>query len=196
MEPIISAFTRDCTTQVRGRKKWWADRLEVPPLTISHWLSGRQRPNGTHALVIREILAEEEEEKKKRLWVEHLWDCYYSGQEIPSRILSTIILEILSLPAIESRTLALLLRLLEKQRPSFETVPSSAKMKNRLGWLLTAAGLSPAFHPDRKEKPQLILPSPAISQRLEKHFRRYQTPLGKQWRIYDCLLDTLKDSLP
>lgn len=191
---LLQRLRKDCIQHGYGRKKWWAERLGVPSLTLSHWLSGRQRPNGKHAIQIQKILDGFEGEKRLQAWQECLWDSYYSGQPIPKKILSFILLETLERPTIDSRTLALMSCLVEKQGPSFE-IPCFAKVKNRLGWLLEVSGRKPPFTPDESNGVQCLLPIPGKSGRLRKYLKKYQTSIGRKWKILDCPLNKMKSSL-
>lgn len=195
MSPLLEELKKDLTQHGYGRRKWWADRLGIPPLTLSHWLADRQRPNGKNALAIRNILGQLEDDERRAIWKEYLWESYYSGEKIPKRILPVLILEILSLSTLDSRSLSLLSRLVEKERPRFP-IPSQGRLKNRLGWLLAVSGQAVPFAPDLSLPSQSLLPSSLQSSQLEKYFRRFQTGLGKKWRIYDCPLDSIKASLP
>src|SRR5262245_11969851 len=149
----ISSLKNDCKNHRRGRKAWWATKLGIPPLTLSHWLSGRQNPNGQHSLAIHEILSSIEQEKKCSLWEDYLWETYYSHQNVPDKILPLIIFEILSSQTLKVRTAALLIRLLKNQKPRFE-IPISPPLQNRLGWLLSAAEINVPFSPNIKTKIQ------------------------------------------
>lgn len=195
MDQVVLDLKADCLRGGRGRKAWWARQLGIPPLTLSHWLAGRQRPNGRNALTIREMLGQLEQRKKCGPWEDYLWDCYYSKQDIPSKILSLVAIEILSAAVIGVRTAALMVRFFQKQRPSFEK-PSSGTLRNRAGWLLEAAGLEPSFSPDRLTKVQSVFLSPSRQGSLDSYFRRNQTPIGRKWKIYDCSLDETLKSIP
>lgn len=192
---LLSTLKRECHDRGRGRKAWWARKLGVPPLTLSHWLAGRQSPNGHNAVAIRETLNELEQGKKQHLWETSLWESYYLNQEIPAKILPPIILEVLSLPTLKVRTAALLVRMLKKKKPLFE-IPSCGTLQNRLGWILEGAGLPAHFPPDRSEKSQHLFRSPAQKNPPTSYLRRHQTAIGKKWRIYDCPLDSILESLP
>jgi len=185
----------DCSHHGYGRKKWWADQLGIPPLTLSHWLAGRQRPNGKNALGIRNILKQGEDDERRTIWKEYLWESYYGGEKISGKILPLVILEILSLSTLDSRSLGLLSRLVEQERPSFP-IPHRGPLKNRLGWLLEISGQKTSISPDRSVPNQSLLPSSLQSASLAKHFLRFQTNLGKKWRVFDCPLGSIKASLP
>lgn len=192
---VIEKLKKDCLRHGYGRKKWWADLLGVPPLTLSHWIAGRQNPNGKNSLQILTLLKQVEKDTQGEAWKESLWDAYYSGQPIPSKILSMIILEILSLSGVDSRTLALLSRLIERFHPEI-SAPDKPGLKNRLGWLMEISGQKPHFAPYCAAGTQTLFKLFPQSGRLKKYLRHYQTPLGKKWRLYDCPLQSIKDSLP
>lgn len=192
---VLRQIKSDCAHHGYGRKKWWADKFGVPPLTFSHWLAGRQKPNGKHALLMKEILDQNESNKRRKTWKENLWDCYYAGESIPSKILSGIILEILSMSCLDSRTLALLSHFVEREKLTLTLEePSSNRLKNRLGWLLEVSGQKAAFKPVRSPR-EILLPFSPGRPQLGKYLCRYQTAVGKKWRLYDCPLDQLKASL-
>ncbi len=195
MNSIVQSLQKDCEANGRGRKKWWAEQLGVPALTLSHWLAGRQKPRGENAVAIYQSLEQIKEKQHKKKWVDCLWDCYYSGQEIPLPLLPLLILEILSLSVFEVRTLALVSRMIERKKPDFPE-PESARLKNILGWLLTVSGQKPSFSPVRHEPVQNILKYSTSSEKLKKYFKGFQTAAGKKWRVLDCPLQSLKDSLP
>lgn len=193
-QPILE-IKNDCESRGRGRKAWWARKLGVPPLTLSHWLAGRQRPNGRNAMAIREILTQIERGPARDRWEDYLWDSYYSKQEVPEKILPLVVLEMLEKPLLGVRTAALLIRLLMQRRLAFEA-PSSGALRNRLGWLLEAAGRKATFHPNRSTKNQPVFLSPSREGSLNAYFRRNQTSIGRKWRIYDCALDETLKSIP
>lgn len=192
---MIGRLKQDCFIKGYGRKTWWAEQLGIPPLTLSHWLAGRQRPNGQHTLRIKEILDQEERDKQLEVWEDYLWDCYYGGQAIPTKILPAVILQVLSISSVDSRTLALLSRTVERERPTFD-IPESGEFRNRLGWLLEVSEHKVPFLPDRSIKTQALLSLSSQSSGMKRYLNHYQTPSGKKWRIYDCPLDSLKRSLP
>ncbi len=190
---LLRQIKSDCAHYGYGRKKWWADQLGVPPLTFSHWLAGRQKPNGKHALLLEEMLYQGERDKRRKTWKEYLWDCYYSGESISSKILPAVILEILSLSYLDSRTLALLSHVVEREKLVLEE-PSSNKLKNRVGWLLEISGQKAPFKPARSSS-HFLLPLSPKRPKLVKYLGRYQTAAGMKWRLQDCPLDKLKASL-
>lgn len=194
LPPVVERLKKDCTTHGYGRKTWWARQLGVPPLTLSHWLAGRQKPNGRNSLKISEAFKHVQEESHKKAWKEYLWDAYYTGQPIPEKILPLIILEILSRSSLDSRTAALLSHFIERAHPDIPT-PDTPELRNRLGWLLEMTGLKPTFAPDRSAGLQTLLKLFPRSRQLKKYLRRYQTRWGRKWYLYDCPLETLKASL-
>lgn len=191
---LLKDLNSDCLQHGYGRKKWWADQLQVPPLTISHWLSKRQKPNGKNTLLIQNLLKNIENQKQTSHWVEALWDCYYSKQEAPPKFMGLVILEILSTPLLDSRTLALLSWFVEKQKLIFD-VPQTDVLRNRLGWLLEISGIKSNFLPHHFSKPQPLLAFAEQSKALKKYLLSLQTPTGKKWQVFDCSLSSIKDSL-
>ena len=195
MNSLIQKLKADCDSVGYGRKKWWADQLGIPPLTLSHWLGGRQRPNGQHVFIIKEFFDQKEDDKKFTVWKEFLWGSYYTGKSVPQEILPIILLEILSSSRLDSRTLALLSRYIERESPKFD-VPESGKLRNRLGWLLEISGQKALFSPDKSVRNSTLLKISDKSRELKKYLHQYQTPLGKKWHLADCPLDEIKKSLP
>ena len=189
---LVKKLNRDCIQHGYGRKKWWADQLKVPPLTLSHWLAGRQSPSGTHALRILSILNQSKIDRSAEKWGQYLWDCYYQHQPLLINLLPDIILNVLSKSTIDSRTLALLSYFVEKNPLSFE-VPEDPHLKNRLGWLLESSKKKAFFKPVKSSGNQSILNLPD-SPLTKKLLRRHQTSVGKKWKIYDCSLAKLRAS--
>lgn len=192
---ILKQLQKDCANHGYGRKKWWADQLGIPPLTLSHWLAGRQQPNGTHALRIRDILQESEKKQEGTAWKNYLWDSYYLGEAVPVKILPLIILTVLSLPVIDTRTLALLSRLVEKHHPVIDS-PTSSTLRNRLGWLLEVSGQKAPFKPEQLFHDRELLPLTSETREFRRYLKKQRTPLGRKWHLLDCSLDTTKASLP
>lgn len=190
---IIDQLNEDCKTHGYGRKKWWADTLQVPPLTVSHWLHGRQRPNGIHSLKIQNIINDTKNKSSKIIWKNVLWDCYYSKQKIPDKVLSAQIIEILSLPAIDSRTLALLSYYIERNQVEFP-YQESPELRNRLGWLLEVSKKTATFEPHAFRRSQSILVIAQTNPTLSKHLQSFQTDIGKKWKVFDCPIDSTKSS--
>lgn len=186
----LEQLKKDCSLHGYGRKKWWADQLKVPPLTLSHWLAGRQHPNGPHATKMKELLDQVGKTPLQERWKEYIWDCYYTNEHPSSKILPLIILEILSLPEIDTRTLALLSKIIEKDKPQFD-IPDSDQLKNRLGWLLEASKFKVPFTPVVLTKAQSF----GNFKGSLSYLRQFQTTLGKKWRVYDFPIKKLKDSL-
>lgn len=192
---LISSLEQDCLRSGRGRKAWWAKKLGIPPLTFSHWLAGRQNPNGTNAVAIRSILEGIEQDKREALWENRLWDCYYEGASVPNSLLPPIVLEILSRPLLKVRTAALLVRFLKNKNPTFE-IPASATLRNRLGWLLETAGFTPLFSPDRTASVQSLFLRDSGTPSFKAYLKQHQTAHGRKWRVYDSSLDETVSSLP
>jgi hypothetical protein len=192
---LITALREECRQHGRGRKAWWARKIGIPPLTFSHWLAGRQRPNGHHALAIKAVLEEVTRKKNDGVWENRLWECYFSNQGIPDPLLPPILLEVLSGPSLKVRTAALLVRLAKDGRSSFPT-PASPILRNRVGWLLETAGLKAPFSPDRSVETQPLFLEASGSSAMKNYLRRRQTSHGRKWKIYDSSLDETVESLP
>ena len=194
MESLVHHLKLDCRRHGRGRKAWWARRLGVPPLTLSHWLAGRQAPNADHGLAIRDTLDQMEHEFHHQPWKDYLWDCYYLSQTVPAKILPLVILEVLLSPGLDTRTLALLSRFVERESPNL-LEPRSGLLHNKVGWLLEVSGVKPKFHPDKSAPIQMLGRFSSLSPQLKRHLARYQTAIGKKWRVHDCSMKELKGSL-
>lgn len=195
LNSLLQGVKKDCLAQGYGRKKWWADRLDVPPLTLSHWLAGRQRPSGEHSLEIRETLDWLQQDQMAGRWQDFLWDAYYAGEAIPKRLMPDLILLILSKNRVDSRTLALLSLITEKPTVNLP-IAELPSIQNRIGWLLEVSGKKATFKPVRSVAVQSLLESASRSAGLEQYLKRFQTKIGKKWKIYDCPLEEIKKSLP
>ena len=193
--PLIKELKQDCASHGYGRKKWWANQLGIPALTLSHWLAGRQQPNGLHALTIQEILQKNKKGGEDTAWKNYLWDAYYLNEIIPIKILPLIILNVLSLPTVDPRTLTLLSHFVEKCHPTFE-IPSMGGLKNRLGWLLEVSGQKASFKPDRLPHDQILLSLTSKTREFLRYLRKQQTSSGRKWYLFDCSLETTKALLP
>jgi hypothetical protein len=186
-DSVIKILEKDCRTHGRGRKAWWAKKLGVPPLTVSHWLHGRQNPNAQRTILIKEFFDANRNSNRRDKWKQILWDCYYQNVPIAPLILAAIVIEILSLPTIDSRTLALLSHLVERLPNTTETLlpTSDFVLDNRIGWLVETTGLQAAFEPNPFKKSQPLLAIPLS----------FQTRLGKKWHLIDCPLQPIKEQL-
>lgn len=196
IKALFSHLEQDCQLHGLGRKKWWAHQLGIPPLTFSHWLAGRQQPNGEHTLHIKALLDQIEKDKALQGWKDLLWDSYYSHQIIPDKIFPMILFEVLSMSSLDSRTLALLSRYIEKGDPLQFPSTFPKQLINRIGWLLEVSGLKAPFLPDKSLKIDYLLQHSEGPSGLNQHIRHFRTSTGKRWKLYDCPLDPLKDSLP
>jgi hypothetical protein len=195
LQELVKQLKNDCAAHGYGRKKWWADQLGVPPLTLSHWFSGRQNPNGESALGIKNILTMNQQDKKAEEFKGYLWGSYNRNEIPPPFLASEVVLGVLSKTTLDSRTLALLSVFSEKTKPSFN-LPVSGFLKNRLGWLLEVSGQKSPFTPESSLPAQDILENSDRSSGMKKYLRRFQTKLGKKWKLYDCPLKEMKESLP
>ncbi len=125
--------------------------------------------------------------------LEVLWKSYYDQKRFPVYFLPNIILTILSRTELNSRLLALLSLIIQKV-PLHFSIPSNLKLRNRLGWLLEISGKTASFSP--AVSTQNLLENTSRSEGMKKYFRNFQTSEGKKWKIYDCPLNQLKESLP
>lgn len=192
---LLQEVQKDCITHGYGRKRWWAKRLGVPPLTLSHWLAKRQHPSGAHALKIRETLDWLEQNDMATRWKDYLWDSYYTGWRVPHQLMPEVILIILSRNGIDSRTLGLLSQVVEHVSITLP-ITSSALIQNRLGWLLEISKKVSPFNPIRSVPTQMLFQVGFHSSGLERYLKKFQTKWGKKWKVYDCPLEKIKKSLP
>lgn len=196
--PLIKLLENDCKAHGRGRKSWWAKYLDVPPLTLSHWFAGRQTPNGERAILIYEKLNEIEKKREASQWIACLWGLYYNckGTHHYSDLLQLIIPKCLAV-SLDSRTLALLSYFVESEDIEFVEV-ADPRLSNRIGWLLEVSGKKTILKVHREIDTQPIL-SIAMGDYSSLHMKRYiqsqQTVYGKKWKIFDCDLSHLKESL-
>lgn len=190
---LLDEFKADCQEHGHGRKKWWASYLGVPPLTISHWLAGRQFPSGDRALAIQHALHQLQLDIEAKQWLTLLFDLHYQHiTPYPTSLLPLVIPKILSASALDSRNLAFLSHLIERESPPLEPV-GDPKLSNRLGWLLEISHCSASFPVNKGISMQHILKI-GQSYNLSSYFKRHQTPHGKKWKILDCDLTQIKDS--
>lgn len=192
MLSVTQEIARDSRAHGRGRKKWWADRLGIPPLTLSHWLAGRQSPSGRHALAIREMINAQEREEHIRTWMDRLWETHFAKEKVPSTLLPMIVVEILSVSKVDSRSWALISLFVESTKGAHWERPADPRLRNRLGWLLAISRIRAAWKPVRKGAPQPLSLQFAGT---DPYFQKFQTKTGKKWRILDFSLDELKNSL-
>lgn len=225
MKNPVEYLKEDCLTHGFGRKAWWARQLKVPPLTISHWLAKRQKPNGIHTQNILLTLEEETAKETSETWVNHLWKIYYSSQHLlfppevdlsskegPSDrkqvVGSSIVIEkdmfillavnILHAPSVDTRTLALLSNGVETYQAAFSKVfRFNERLVNRLGWLLEISNQLAPFKPfSTRIDPMLPFAEKMLNSKDGmRYLANHQTRIGKKWHIYDCNLEPLKRTL-
>ena len=141
----LSHLKDDCLRHGYGRKRWWAKELGVSSLTISHWLAGRQRPNGIHALHIQENKYRLEARQYAKEAVALLFDLYYQKNDrYPPGVLSMMLAHVLSHDTFSSRELGFLSYLVERDAVSF-SAHADPVLSNRLGWLLEMSNQVPSF---------------------------------------------------
>lgn len=189
---IVQKIQTDCNAHGRGRKAWWANRLGIPPLTLSHWLARRQSPSGTHALAIWEILEKQRQSQLARTLLDRLWRVHYNGEKIPSVLLPTIIDEIISCPILDSRSWALVSLFVGSTKDVSWEIPTEPAVRNRLGWLLAVSGTKAPWKVVGNVEPQCISPQLGAA---GKYFWKLQTGNGRRWRILDFPLDEMKKLL-
>lgn len=178
-----------------GRKKWWAEQIGVPQLTISHWLAGRQYPNAKNIKKIQETIAKIKASHTSMVWQDHLWEMYYQKFELSSEFLKLLTFQILQIDEIDARTLALLSLYIEKLAPDFE-VPDNHLLKNKLGWLLQTAGIKPNFKPSDFKGTAPLVKLDLLNKKSKmavKYLKSQQTRLGKYWQLYDCPINHIKE---
>ena len=198
LSEILQFVQTDCQIHGRGRKKWWADQLGIPPMMLSHWLAGRRSPSAGHLNDMHFIVEEIKAESQKADFSEFLWRHYYDNWSLDPVILRSVAERLLLSKGLNSRLLALLSWLFEEFSPKpyeIAELPLSALWQNRLGWLYESAGLNPGFEPRLFEqtRPLLEIGPTNLGNRLEKYLTRKQTSLGKRWGLYDCPLNELKE---
>ncbi len=193
LENAIDSLKADCAAHGRGRKKWWAEQLGVPPLTVSHWMSGRQGLNGPHTVVIQSILAQDERDREAKRWLEALEEVYYRGTLSTARpLLGLAVVKIMSASHLGSRALGFLSFLLEREKLDLEPC-ADYKLANRLGWLLEVSGRPVSFSVKQKVGVQTLLALPNTL-RFRSYLKSQQTAFGKKWMLFDCDLAPIKKS--
>ncbi|HEX21686.1 MAG TPA: hypothetical protein ENH19_03430 [Actinobacteria bacterium] len=196
---IIEYLRRDCDSYGRGRKKWWAQQLDVSNMTLSHWLVGRRQPNAFHMEQIYSIYESVAGNREKKDLADSLWQAYYNEQPIAPIWLWTTAEQLMRADGLSTRLLALISWFLEKFPPtSFNEPPLIPIKRNRLGWLCESAGLEPGFDPAPIKTVTLLEMAVGLNKDnkdLKHYLRNQQTELGKKWRLYDCQLDDLKEKL-
>ncbi len=192
---VEELLEKDCSAQGFGRKAWWAKQLGVPPLTISHWLAGRQKPNGQHTRFILDVLQEETATHDSPVWINFLWESYFKKISLAPKFLESIIPLILQTKSISTRTVAFLSFITEKSKLRFmPALQATSKLKNRLGWLMEVSNLSVSFEPEKRTPDFLISIFESLDQSADgkNYLLKQQTKIGKKWSIYDCDLSTIK----
>lgn len=191
---ILTDIEQDCKTHGRGRKTWWAAKLGIPQLTLSHWLARRQNPNAKHLLAIQEVLNQGKHDEEANAWLSALIDTYYAGKISDCKSLLPLIIPKILSANLDSRGLAFLSWIVEREKIKFSPCDND-ELRNRLGWMMELARLSPSFPVSRTAKTQNILRlTHTASPMLKKHLKAQQTPLGKKWKILDCDLTATKAS--
>jgi len=190
---VLALLKKDFQEYGYGRKKWWAERLNIPPLMISHWRAGRQYPSGQHVEAIFDIFEHLEADKYLPLWANHLYEIYFSHLKVDENILKEIIYQILKAETIEPRTLALASLFVEKYKLEFE--PTEDRLINRLGWLLESANIKPHFKPTLKKTEFFVkVDLPLDSKTLHAYLKKQQTKQGKRWHLFDASITQIKES--
>ncbi len=199
---IIDFVRQDCTERGRGRKKWWANKLGVSQMTLSHWLTGRREPNAAHLNEFYIAYEEFQANKQKTAWSYWLWQNYYENRDIDGVLLKAVALHLIKVDGLSSRTLALLSWCVAKYKmPALEQseAPYASLWNNKIGWLYESAGLESYFSPVRLSSPGTLLETADFDLQnrtmLRAYFERQQTDLGQKWFLYDCPLDGLKEKL-
>lgn len=197
---LIEYMYQDCLQHGYGRKKWWAEKLNVSPMMISHWIAGRRNPNASHFneiyIAIEEIIASQQ----KVVWSDFLWKRYYENNKISDSLLFNIVENLLKSEGLPTRLLALLSWFFENNtiKPCLQP-PVVSLWKNRLGWLYESAKRKPGFSSSKLKKTGTLLEISTPDMLEEKYFKEYllskQTNLGHKWQLYDCSLDTIKEQL-
>ena len=199
---IIDFVRQDCAEWGRGRKKWWALKLCVSQMTLSHWLTGRREPNAAHLNDIYITYEEFQANKQKAVWSNWLWQNYYENRDLDGILLKTVALHLVKADGLSSRTLALLSWCVAKYKvPPLEQSETlyASLWHNKIGWLYESAGLKSHLTPVWLRAPGTLLETAKFDLQnhtmLRLYFERQQTDLGQKWFLYDCLLDNLKEKL-
>lgn len=191
---IIREILRDCRQHGWGRKKWWADALGVPPLTVSHWFANRQKPDGPHTSRIMQVLQQRQKDERVGKLAEQLWQLYSDGDSPPQVMFPLIVEDMLAATILDTRTLALLSLWVERVRISWQAPPSEA-IGNRLGWFMEISSQKPQWQPNRHTSMQRIFASTHTGKSADIYWRRFQTRVGRKWKVWDCSLAEIKKSL-
>ena len=199
---IIAFLLQDCQTNGHGRKKWWANRLGVSQMTLSHWVAGRRKPNAAHLNALFVAYEELQSNREKEIWSNLLWQNYYENKAIAPSLLRAIAQRLMKADGLQSRTLALLSWFFAKYAPSHYEPSESLNVShwnNRLGWLYESAGLQSGLKPSRSNGNGTLLEISTFDNKNGHLFRSYlerqQTSLGRKWHLYDCPLDEIKEKL-
>ncbi|MBI1869578.1 MAG: hypothetical protein HYS07_00115 [Chlamydiae bacterium] len=195
LNQVSKHLKEDCREHGFGRKAWWARRLEVPALTISHWLAHRQDPNGTHTQLILDVFQEETATQNSPVWINFLWKCYFEKIPVEREFFQSIIPLILQAKSLNTRTLAFLSNIIILfQLQLTSSLHASSKLKNRIGWLMEISNFTPTIEPERRKWDFLcdIFESLNRWSNGKKYLIKQQTPIGKKWFIYDCDLTAIK----
>lgn len=200
--PLIDFVRNDCEARGRGGKKWWASKLEVSQMTLSHWLVGRREPNAFHMSAFYIAFEESQANKEKAAWTNWLWQNYYENRELDPALLKAVALQLVKADGLQSRTWALLSWYLAKYgaSPFKETeLLAATRWSNKVGWLYESAGLEVHVEPIRSSAPGMILDIAVLDlprgDKYRSYLERQQTALGKKWFLYDCPLERLKEKL-
>lgn len=188
----------DCASYGYGRKKWWAEQIGVPQLTISHWFANRQLPNAKNLKSIQNELNELHTNKASEALREHLWELYYQDFNVDSYFIKFATIEILKAKEIDSRTLGLLSFYIERLGAFDFKVPSENNLRNKLGWLLETAKVSPSFEPAKLKEPLGLIKlsiKPLNKDLLISYLSKQQTKLGRKWHVFDCPINQIKENL-
>ena len=197
---IVEFLRRDCETNERGRKKWWADKLGVSPMMLSHWLVGRRRPNAAHISKLFFAYEELKASKEREAWSTWLWQNYYDNKDVAPALLKNVAQSLMKADGLQSRTLALLSWFFSKSKPmpfAQSEILNVGIWNNKIGWLYESAGLQSDLKPERANGSAMLLDVSSFerSDHFYSYLERQQTELGRKWRLYDCPLDELKEKL-
>ncbi len=199
---IIDFMRRDCAGKGHGRKKWWAERLGVSQMTLSHWFVGRRKPNAAHWNTLFTVSEELQANNEKEMWSNWLWQKYYDNREIEPILLKQVAKNLMKTNGLQSRVLALLSWFFTKLEPPLieqSDFFGVSRWQNKMGWLYESAGLESDLKPARLSKPGTVLDMSNLDISNSDVYRSYlesqQTDLGRKWQLYDCALDELKEKL-
>ncbi len=199
---MIDFMRQDCANTGHGRKKWWANKLSVSQMTLSHWLVGRRTPSASHWNTFFIISEELQANNEREMWSNWLWKNYYDNSGIEPILLKQVAKNLLKTDGLQSRVLALLSWFFAKYEPpplEQSEFFGASQWRNKMGWLYESAGLQSNLKPIGLNEPETLLDVSNLdlsdSDVARSYLKGQQTELGRKWQLFDCSMETLKDKL-